>query len=82
MNAKTRTQLAELYGLFTRTLYNRLKASDIELPARQLVTVAKQIEIYAILGIPGRLPESELKRIKPKVLAFCRSKGMVDTWRF
>jgi len=68
MAPKTRTQLARLYGFSSRTLSNRLKAKGIQLPARQLVTVAKQIEIYAILGIPGRLPESELKRIKPKVL--------------
>jgi len=46
------------------------------------ITPAKQIEIYGALGIPGKLPEAELKQIKPKVLAFCRSQGITDTWRF
>jgi hypothetical protein len=82
MNARTRTQLAELYGFSTRTLSNRLQESGIELPARQLVNYAKQIEIYAALGIPSKLPEDEIKKIKPKVLAFCRSQGIMDTWRF
>jgi len=82
MNAITRTQLAELYGISTRTLSNRLKESGIELPARQLITMAKQIEIYAHLGIPGKLPENEAKKLKPKVLAYCRSNGITDIWRF
>jgi transcriptional antiterminator len=82
MNAITRTQLAELYGFSTRTLSNRLKKLGVELPARQLVTPAKQIEIYATLGIPGKLPEAEAEKLKPKVLAYCRSNGITDTWRF
>ncbi len=82
MAPKTRTQLAQLYGFSSRTLSNRLKAKGIQLPARQLISPAKQIEIYATLGIPGKLPEAEAEKLKPKVLAYCRSNGIADTWRF
>ncbi|WP_282782940.1 hypothetical protein [Phaeodactylibacter xiamenensis] len=82
MTPKTRIQLAQLYGFSTRTLSNRLKAIGIELPARQLISIAKQIEIYAHLGIPTCLQEAEARKIKPKVLAYCRARGITDTWHF
>ena len=82
MAPKTRTQLAKLYGFSTRTLSNRLKAAGIQLPARQLISTAQQIKIYAHLGIPGSLAETEVQKIKPKVLAYCRSEGIANTWRF
>ena len=82
MAPKTRTQLAQLYGFSSRTLSNRLKAKGIQLPARQLISPAQQIEIYAHLGIPGSLAEAEAKKVKPKVLAYCHCEGIADTWRF
>lgn len=67
MTPKTSIQLAQLYSFSTRTLSNRLKAIDIELPARQLISAAKQVEIYAHPGLPTYLPEAEEKATGPVI---------------
>jgi transposase-like protein len=49
MKVKTRSQLADDYGISRKTLYNWLKAYNIKLPRGQ-ITPKDQIKIIELLG--------------------------------
>lgn len=49
---KTRSQLAQEYGVSRRTLYNMLKKAGLEIPGNQLLPPTKVEEIYNKFGRP------------------------------
>jgi len=77
MYAKSRKQLADLYGFSPRTFTNRLKAAGIDLASRKLICPAKQIEIFAYFGVPFVLPEEEAALIAPRVQAYRQKKRVL-----
>jgi hypothetical protein len=49
---KTRTQLADEYGISRKTFVDLLKRYQMELP-KGLIPPEKVVEIYRVLGPPG-----------------------------
>ena len=52
---KTRSQIAEEYGISRRTLYNWCKREGIDLPARGALCPKTQTKIYEVFGPPHSL---------------------------
>ncbi|MFT6319918.1 MAG: transposase-like protein [Granulosicoccus sp.] len=57
--SKTRTEIANEYGIDRKTLYNWLKTEGIELKKRRLLAPKKQEQIYRTYGIPSFIAKDE-----------------------
>ena len=55
LKAKTREQIADEYGICSKTLRRWLKKNEIQLPHR-LISPKDQLKIYETFGFPDEFP--------------------------